>query len=143
MKIRVSHFQTKNIEINKVTRPEPKKAKLVLESAQVKKPNRQVLAKKLGLQVVVSRRKVSVRNKTKRVTPKQRQAEAKNRVIQKQLAKESAYASHPKRPRSQLLERIINQEVILFRKHGSRQMDNRKQGFGRNNLENVHQLQEG
>lgn len=125
MKIRISHFTTKEIAINKTTRPTPKAVTSVSNlNTENKKQQacRRRLAKKVGFKLgSTKRREGSVKYRTNPKTKHQRKP-TKLQVVRNQLSNESAYAAHPVKPRSELLEYVIQLEVNQFR-HGSRHHD--------------------
>lgn len=119
----MSHFTTKNIAITNITRPKP----VIVETDKVilVGTTRQRIAAKVGIDFTNwSGRKISKGNKSVKRIKKQKPLKiTKLQVIQQQLEKESSYAAHPLRPRSELIERVIKFEAQLFRQHGRRKIN--------------------
>lgn len=98
MKVRVSHFVTKNIEVNEITKPIPKITNIKTKKSTKSKSSSQ---------------KVAVVKKIQTTTTKKPPTGIKlERIL---LRKESEYASIPKPEQSDIINKIIDKEVTVFR----------------------------
>lgn len=115
MKLRISHFLAKNIQINKKTRPVPNKVVVVQREKEVKLTSRESLAIKLNIPITVSNRgKVLRKEQRKSPSTANRQINRKATSEVKLLFNESKYAAKPTKPRSTLIEAAIKYEVAVL-----------------------------
>lgn len=123
MRQRVSHFTTKQIEVNQLTRPSPQVVRPApLKSCRKNLDSRRSLARRIGIQikVVIGKQK---RPSTRQPRPTaQKKGSSKSARERSGLVKESNYAAQPKEKKSELIEEIIRLEAAVFRhlkQHGS------------------------
>lgn len=123
---RINHFTTKQIDINQVTRPNPRPIQPIEE--RVNKPRklepRSSLAVKLNLASNFSTYQLSKIIKST-PTPRPKPIKpTKERII---IRTESKYAGKPEKKVSNLLNKIIESEAYFFRQlseNGSSKMEN-------------------
>lgn len=141
MKVRVSHFSTKNIEITNLTRPVPQKVTTASNTSLKKNESntRQSLAKKLNLDNVFCTYKVEKSTKTTPVsTPKKREniGVTKANIERKAISVEARYAAQPRAQTSTVINNLIQLEASVFRSladnGGSEMEDGIPGGWGPN-----------
>lgn len=138
MKIRISYFTTKNIEISSTTRPQPQPVRFTESDRQESGSTNQPLAQQLchsSLKKTISalypgRRLKSKQQKSRPVaTRTQIKQISKQRKEWQQLQKESYFSAHPSRPvRSEFLEAIILKDIAEFRSIRNRNSTNSDEG---------------
>lgn len=126
MKIRISHFDTKNIALTNFTRPTPTPlytTAAVDKKAQTKGADRNRLAQRIGLPAIFcgwrqGSGNQNKNNKKANILTKARKTPTKVKRELNLFDKESKYAARPVRPKSKILEAVIEQEIRLFRNGG-------------------------
>lgn len=93
MKVRISHFTTKNIEVNEITKPRPISPKIVQKKQQVK-PD-------------------TVKTIQSKTTKKPATGIKLERIL---LKEEANFASIPRRQESEVIKKLVDKEATKFRK---------------------------
>lgn len=93
MKVRISHFTTKNIEVNEITKSRPKSPKIVQRERQAK-PN-------------------TVKTIQTKTTKKPPTGIKLERIS---LKEEANYAGIPRRQESEVIKKLVDKEAAKFRK---------------------------
>lgn len=99
-KQRISHFTTRSIEVNEITRPQPEITKNIVKNKPTSRLN--------------PASQVNQANRVKRIgKPEKKPVGVKlERLL---LKTEADYASNPKKRHSEIVQAIIDQEVARFR----------------------------
>lgn len=157
MRVRISHFETKQIEVTKQTRPTPKIVRATIENTSDNVSavgHRERLAKKLGLKELAVKLGLQIISNTDNKR-KETKNQSSNRPDYKKLPKlktetqlatiEAKYAAKPVAKSSKQLESLIRLEAEVFRnlKHGKSEGETVYPAGGRQNFDAAHQFQKG
>lgn len=112
MRQRIFHFTVKNLEINKETRPQPKKLS-TNEKVEQKLDTRSSLIVKLNLADTVGTYKVTKAQKKGQKIPKKKESKSNKAVTC--IKKEAEYASTPRVPSWENFQNKLKREACLIR----------------------------
>lgn len=115
MKQRISHFATKNLTVNKITRPTPRKVIEDLSHKPITQKNsRQNLKVRLSLADTFATFHTPKINK-KSTEPKKNTGGGKRNQVKNSIKKEAYYASIPTAPSGENIKKDIKEEACRLR----------------------------